>query len=68
MVSGFNTSPLLRCRIVSGDAKLIVIFEKFDFTLLSFLKAILLLFGFSDNKNLFPCFPSKKRGLRGVLI
>jgi hypothetical protein len=30
-----------------------VIFEKFDFTLLSFLKAILLLFGFSDNKNLF---------------
>ena len=39
MVSGFNTSPLLRCRIVSGDAKLIVIFEKFDFTLLSFLKA-----------------------------
>jgi hypothetical protein len=30
-----------------------VIFEKFDFTLLSFLKAIFLLFGFSDNKNSF---------------
>jgi hypothetical protein len=56
MVSGFNTSPALRCKIVSGEAKLIVIFEKFDFTLLSFLKAIFLLFGFSDNKNLFTFF------------
>jgi hypothetical protein len=42
MVSGFKTSPLERRRIVSGEARLIVIFEKFDFCLLSLLNAMLI--------------------------
>jgi hypothetical protein len=41
MVSGFKTSPLERSRMLSGEAKLIVILEKLLFTLLSFLKAII---------------------------
>jgi len=40
MVSGFSTSPYEFSRISSGDAKLIVIFEKLLFILLSFLNAI----------------------------
>jgi hypothetical protein len=41
MVSGFTTSPLERSKIASGDARLMVIFEKLLFNLLSLLKAIL---------------------------
>jgi hypothetical protein len=44
MVSGFNTSPLDLRRIVSGEARLIVILEKFDFCLLSLLKAMFVFF------------------------
>ena len=40
MVSGFNTSPKDLSRIESGDAKLMVIFEKADLGRLSFLIAI----------------------------
>jgi hypothetical protein len=43
MVSGFNTSPKLLSKMLSGDAKLMVIFEKLDFGLLnSLLIAIML--------------------------
>ena len=44
MVSGLVTSPLDRSNISSGEAKLIVIFEKSFRTLLSFLKAMILLY------------------------
>jgi hypothetical protein len=40
MVSGFNTSPNDLSRMESGEAKLMVIFEKVDFGRLSFLIAI----------------------------
>jgi hypothetical protein len=41
MVSGFSTSPLELSRILSGEARLIVIFEKLLFKAGSFLYAIL---------------------------
>jgi hypothetical protein len=41
MVSGFNTSPKDLSRIESGDAMLMVIFEKEDFGRLSLLIAII---------------------------
>ena len=44
MVSGFNTSPNELSSICSGDAKLMVIFEKLLFILFSFLNAILLFY------------------------
>ena len=43
MVSGFNTSPKLLSRILSGEAKLMVICEKDGLGLLSLLNAISLM-------------------------
>ncbi|OPZ48593.1 MAG: hypothetical protein BWY95_00695 [Bacteroidetes bacterium ADurb.BinA104] len=40
MVSGLTTSPFEFVKISSGDARLIVIFEKLLFIFVSFLKAI----------------------------
>ena len=65
MVSGLKPPLLERRRIVSGDAKLIVIFEKFDFTLLSFLKPFFA-FGFSDNKILSPYSSATEKSVTDV--
>jgi hypothetical protein len=42
MVSGFSTSPKERSRIESGEARLMVIFEKFDLGRFSFFIAIII--------------------------
>jgi hypothetical protein len=43
MVSGFSTSPLDLSRISSGEARLMDILEKLDFTLVSLLNDILII-------------------------
>jgi hypothetical protein len=54
MVSGFKTSPKLRSKIESGDARPIVILEKVDLGRLSFLIAI---YDFKFENENFCFFP-----------
>jgi hypothetical protein len=57
MVSGFRTSPLDRSRIISGEARLMVILEKLLEMVLSFLKAIFCRIKYYNrlkNRNLQP--------------